>query len=81
MKVLKDRCVHHSGGDRSARNWRSDSTPDSDHPLVQAPVEGLQQGRRVVVPQSLPRLRTTLEVSFPVLGPRAEVVSDVAIQN
>lgn len=78
MKVSEVLHVRRSESDRSER---SDPTLDSDRPLIRAPVEGLQQGRRAVVPQNLPRLRTALEVSFPALGPQAEVVSDAAIQN
>jgi len=79
MKVSEDQRVRRSGSDRSVRNGRTDPTPD--HPLVRAPVGEPQQGRRVVAPQILQHLRTTLEVPFPALGPRAEVVSDVIIRN
>jgi len=78
MNVSEDRCVRRSEG---VRNGNSGSTPGGDHPLIQEPVEGLQQGRRVVVLQSHPRPRAALGVSFPALGPRAGVVSDVAARN
>lgn len=81
MKVSKEPRVRRSGSDRSVRDGRSHSTPGSDHPLIRAPVEELRRGRRVVVPQSPPRLRIVLEGSFLAPCPRAGVVSDATIQN
>jgi len=81
MKVTKEYWVRCSGSVRGIWNGRSGSTPGSDHPLIRAPVEELQQGRRFVAPRSPPRLRTTLKASFPILCPRAEAASDVAIPN
>ena len=81
MKVLEDHCVHRSASHRSVQNGETDPTPDSDLPLILALAEELQQGQRVVAPQIPPRLRTTLEVSFPALGLRAEVVSDAVARN